>query len=632
MRKPLFTAIIAMATTATFAQDYSLFSLPLPLITNANVVKRNEHLEIIIKSPSKAIVRHSYALTILNSKGESFADFYTHYNSFYSVESIDGQLYDKMGKELKHVKKKDIADLASEYDVSVSDTRFKQHSFACRDYPYTVAYSQEQEVSTLFNLPYWRPQGSMTMAVQQSKCSVTFPKGYLLRYKSYGYEGNPSKLEKESTITYSWEISQRKAAVREPYMPSWDEIQTKVVFAPSVFEIEGITGKMNTWKDFGSFIYGLKTGKDALPEAFKQKVHQVADAVKDPKEKIRVLYEYMQNNTRYISIQLGIGGWRPFEATEVASKGYGDCKALSNFMFSMLKEVGIPSRYVIINSEEGDKYLDTSFVCNQFDHVILCVPFKKDTVWLECTSNTLPPGYLGKHTDGRFALIVDEDGGTLVSTPTYAKNENQQLRNIQIKVDENGDATAQIQTKYTALQQDDLHDIINGLSSSKVKESLQESLSLPTYEVANFSYKQKKGTLPEVDEQLALSVTSLAQVSGKRMFISPNIMNVNGRKLNKDSVRVFDIDLGYDYKDIDTVIINVPAGYQLESLPKPVTIASKFGIYKMEVSYDNGVIKYLRSIEQNNGRFPATDYNELADYFSTIYKSDRARVVLKKIE
>src|SRR5574342_1196313 len=105
---------------------------------------------------------------------------------------------------------------------------------------------------------------------------------------------------------------------------------------------------MNSWQDFGKFIYALKQGRDELPPEIKQKVHELTDGIADTKEKINVLYGYMQKNTRYVSIQLGIGGWQPFDAKYVAKKGYGDCKALSNYMYSILKEAGIKSYYAVI--------------------------------------------------------------------------------------------------------------------------------------------------------------------------------------------------------------------------------------------------------------------------------------------
>src|SRR4030095_3800912 len=127
-------------------------------------------------------------------------------------------------------------------------------------------------------------------------------------------------------------------------------------------------------------------------------------------EKIKRIYEYMQNNFRYVSIQLGIGGYRPFSATFTDQKKYGDCKGLSNYMKAALKSVGIKSHIAIINAQYNAEPVDPDFPANNFNHAILCVP-GKDTIWLECTSSSAEFGKLGTFTENRNALLVTENGG-----------------------------------------------------------------------------------------------------------------------------------------------------------------------------------------------------------------------------
>jgi hypothetical protein len=119
-------------------------------------------------------------------------------------------------------------------------------------------------------------------------------------------------------------------------------------------------------------------------------------------------------------------------------------------------------------------------------------------------------------------------------------------------------------------------------------------------------------------------------MSGKRLFIVPNIVTRGGTKLPSDTSRFFDIELDYDYLDVDTVTIRVPEGFAVETLPKAVKETSRFGTYSMQISYADATITLIRSVQQNSGRYPPAHYPELVKFYQAIQKADRAKVVLVK--
>ncbi len=84
-------------------------------------------------------------------------------------------------------------------------------------------------------------------------------------------------------------------------------------------------------------------------------------------------------------------------------------------MYSLLKEAGITSCYTLIKAGEMPDILPAIFLPSNLIMLFLCVPLQKDTMWLECTSQTLPSGYLGDFTCDRYALLIDETGGTFGS-------------------------------------------------------------------------------------------------------------------------------------------------------------------------------------------------------------------------
>ena len=470
------------------------------------------------------------------------------------------------------------------------------------------------------------------MAVEQSSMQVISSEDYKFRYKSFNYPGEPIITSEKSKNISTWTVKALPAITSEIYGPLWHEMTTMVIYGPTDFQMDEYKGNMMSWQDFGKFVHALKEGRDVLPENVKQKVHQLTDGVSDVKTKIALLYDYLQKNTRYISIQLGIGGWQPFDAKFVAAKAYGDCKALTNYMYSLLKEAGLKSYYALIRAGANGGYITGDFPSQQFNHVILNVPVANDTIWLECTSQTLPAGYLSDFTCNRLALLVDEDGGKLVRTPRYGLNENTAIRKVMAKLDEDGTLQVKAFTNYTAMQQDEIHGLINNLSNEKVKKILEEDLDFATYAINSFDYKEHRSELPVIDESLDISVSNYANISGRRLFIIPNVMTRSHRKLSKEETRKYDIVLNYEYRDIDSVEITIPEGYTVESTPADVSLQSPFGKYSITSTLKENKITCYRVMEQYSGHFPASSYNNMVDYYETIYKADRGRMVLVKKE
>jgi hypothetical protein len=610
------------------AQNYSVFNIPDSLKTGADAVKRMEETHVIIKSIDKVIVKHHYVITILNEKGDDHAEYSNDYSSWADLSDISGNLYDSFGKKIKSVKKKDIADVAVSDGMSLMlDSRIKKHNFYYRQYPYTIEYEDEQEMKGSYFLTPWYPVASDDFSVQQSRYTVETPAAYNLRFKQVSFSGEPVTVKTPSVNSYTWELKNYKAIGYESFRPSFASIVPVVYIGASDFSFGGYTGNMNTWLDFGKFNVTLNKGKDVLPDNIKKEVHQIADGITDKEAKVKALYEYLQKNTRYIGIQLGIGGWQPFDAKYVATNKYGDCKALSNFMVSLLKEAGVKANYVLISAGRNFRKLQEDFPMSYFNHIITCVPNGKDTIWLECTDQTKAAGFMGTFTGGRKALLIDDDGGHIVTTPFYKANDNQKLRSINAVIDAEGNLSVDVNTRFTGTQQELQHSLMHDANPEQRERYLNSALNLPTYKVIKSEYKETKSKLPVIDEYLHIQSPNYATVSGRRLFIEPNLFNKSKLKLSPDEKRKYPIEFNSPHKDTDTIHLILPEGYSIEAMPKDVNITNEFASYSINFKINGNKVDVIRTETINNISLAADAYGDLVKYYDTIFKADRSRIV-----
>ena len=626
--------ILLLITSQISAQNYNVALIPDSLFKNAHMVKRMEELHVIIKALNKVVVTNKYAITILDEQGEKASEYINAYSSMRDLSNIEGNLYDASGKKLKSVKKKDITDAPSSDGFSLMlDNRYKRHNFYYKQYPYTIEYSDELEINNSYFLPVWMPIEDENYSVQQSKFIVETSPEYELRIKQINFNTAP-QITKAKSTQYSWELKNGMAIEHEPLQPPFKELVPMIYLGASDFSLGNYNGDMRSWLSLGKLNINLNKGRDELPDNVKQDIHKLINGLSNKEEKVQKLYQYLQNNTHYISVQLGIGGWQPFDAKYVAANKYGDCKALSNFMVSILKEAGIKANYVVATAGGGEKGLSEDFpVPSYFNHVITCVPNGKDSIWLECTSQTVPAGYMGSFTGNRKVLLIGDDGGHVVQTPTYTAKENLQTRKTIAVVKPDGSMTADVFTHSTGEQQELQHHLIHDYSKEGREKYLNTALNLATYEVDQSKYTEAPGRIPAIEEYLHIQSPSYATLTGKRLFISPNFVNQSRTRLSSDSVRKYPISFLSAFQDIDTIQIEVPENYQFESVPKTVSIHNQFGDFEMSFNVTNNRVEVIRSQTRNISQFPAADYADLVTYFDKIYKADHSNIVfVKKIE
>jgi hypothetical protein len=468
--KKYVTVLMTMFSVAVLkSQHFVATAIPDSLKENADMVTRLDETEFEVRSVSHAVLHRRRVYTILNEKGDDYATLATSYDKFYSINYVNAELYDAGGRELKRFKKKDMEDHPFDDGSSfVSDARYKQGSLYCHTYPYTVDFEEEDEIDGFTDISDWFPQSSLSTSVEDSKFTIVAPMDYVIRYKMMNSKMIPAITEKGNKRTYSWEIKGLPAREEIPFCPPLTRYFPYLMVGASDIDVAGYKGNVSTWSDFGRFYGTLQKGRDVLPDEVRQKVHMLTSNAGTSREKIAVLYDYLQKNSHYVGIQLGIGGWQTFDANYVAHNKYGDCKALSNFMISLLKEAGIKAYPVIIHGGNDNGDFVSDFTNDPFNHIICCVPLGKDTAWLECTSPYLPPGYLSNFTSNRYGLMVGDGGGDLVHTPVYTLADNREERKILAQLDPDGTLHLQSEANYKAACQDRLFSFINYNSKDEV--------------------------------------------------------------------------------------------------------------------------------------------------------------------
>jgi hypothetical protein len=611
-------------------RNYAVSQIPENLKANADAIVRYHSIEKEISSDSRITTHETFALTIFNKSAQNLGYFYEVYDKLSRVSGYSVKLYNKYGTLIDKSKMNDFTDVKAYDGFSLfDDNRLIYNKSYSSDFPYTIEYSFNRIDKQTLNIGNWFPLINYGIAIENASFSITTDANNPIRYMEQNLPNKVVISSKKDKTQYTWTLKNYEAIKKEPFMPNIDETFPKVRLAINHFDYDGFSGDQSEWTGFGQWIHELIITQNNLSSETKTKIQQLVDSVETKKQKIALLYKYLQDNTRYVSIQLGIGGYQPFDARIVDETKYGDCKGLSNYMKAILKAADIESEYAIIRAGKYAGQIQTDFPSNQFNHAILCVPDKADTIWLECTSQKKPFGFLGSFTENRPCLLITAQGGKMVKTPEYMQQMNTRSSTVQCTIDSLGNFYVTDNSLFKALQYEHVEKFFH-MSKKEQKEALYEDIDLPNLTIQNFDFKSINNSIPEACAQLEFTVNKLGSINGNRMIIPINPFNPMDYIPEKIKTRKIPVTLRRNESSMDTTIFNLPANYTIEYIPDPIALETPYGTYQSQIEIKDKQAIYIRKVKWNKGTFPAEEYENIRNYFKDITNAENQKIVLLK--
>ncbi len=612
--------------------DLSAFNIPAALKENASSVVRDHALVYQAISRSEATIFERKVITVLDDNHGGVNRLVVHYDGDSKITKIKATLYDAFGEKVRSAKKSEIEDVRNLTGGQFyTDSRVQTTTLEHISFPYTVVFEYEKSLKGfgIVEFPNWLPL-TYDQSVEKASFVARVPQGNELLYHRNQLP-EPVITDDAGDRVYSWAVNNLPAQRYEADAPPLSQTVPYLKTGLKSFTVNEYEGSLENWQEFGKLIYQLMEGRNTLPGQLKQLVHETTAGLATEREKIDALYRVLQDRTRYVGVQLGIGGWQPFSAEYVEDNRYGDCKALSNYMGAMLQEIGVESYPVLVYSGGVPFFpVDETFTTGSaFNHMILYVP--SEDMYLECTSKLAPTGYLGEGTDDRNVLWVTPAGGKLARTPAIPAAENSHLRTVRLDLDPQGLVKFSLEGRFYGATQDFLRYFASAeRDETKQREILHRRGLLP--DVTGTNYEIDCATEdPLVRLTYETELKNYVRKLGKRMFVPFNKLYAYDRVPDKLEERKLPIFRNKARFYVDTVHLTIPATMEVESLGAAVTeITHDAGAYRSEVVAADQTLTWVRTLKLLPVALPASAYEGYRQFFVDVAKADKRMIVIRE--
>jgi hypothetical protein len=443
-------------------------------------------------------------------------------------------------------------------------------------------------------------------------------------------------------------VSDVKGIRSEPLMPPFEGVAGQMIV--SFFTSGGPALNANAdWNTMGKWYLNLVGERVGASPDIKQKVAALTASKATTLQKMQVIAEFVQRDIRYVAIELGIGGLQPHSATDVFSHRYGDCKDKATLVRSMLREMGVESYHVLINTERGSVTRDMP-AHSGFNHAITAIklpagltdpsliatmehPKLGRILFFDPTNELIPFGQLPGYLQANYGLLVTPDGGELIELPQEPSTMNSIRRTANLTLDATGTLKGEVKEvrlgERASSERWQLRTVTKDTDRIKPIEELLAG-SLSSFRITRASLINFQQTDQPFGFNYSFESENYAKNAGNLLLVRPRVI---GQKslgfLETKEPRRFPIELEEPTRDTDSFEITLPPGYTVDDVPPPVDADFSFASYHAKTVVNGNVVDYTRTFEVKELSVPVNQAEELKKFYRIIASDERNTVVLK---
>jgi len=433
--------------------------------------------------------------------------------------------------------------------------------------------------------------------------------------------------KRDASKIYYWEVKNIKAIKPEPDRPPYREIAKHVRVAL----------KWENWNELSNIYW--KRIKDRFKisntKYFENLSKSIVGNSNDEKEIIEKIFNYVQENYRYIAVNIGESGFVPNTPEDIEKNKYGDCKDMTVLNVVLLQAQGIESFPALINTtDRGDIHKNLTSL--DFNHMITYVRDRNGKeYWLDATGNSCPLGETSSGIEGMTALVLKNTGKSFFKKVNESRSqENKIIRNTQIELVNNskviGNASLVFHGNYNLF----IRSLLKDESQTKMNSIIEKYVksSSPNLELENIKYDDLSKIRNEFQISFDFKIDQLGTTSNGFLMFKPHLFTLES-KLSKYSKkeREYDIELSEPFKIIDNVNLSiVPENFAIESLGNNIFENNKVGrFYLKNEKINDEHIRFSREYTINKKLIPKSRYDNFKKIHKAIAKGNEETVLFK---